>query len=133
MKKIVFISLLVITIILSIYNVSYATSSTGKTTIDGIMSDADKFIKAGQTGEHIGFNKEGIYEASDLIYNTLLIIGIIIIVIIGTILAIKYMTSSVEGQAKIKETLIPFVVGTVVILGAFGIWKLVTQILENLN
>lgn len=127
MKKVVFILLLVITILISIYNVTYASS------IDSIFSGADQFIEAGKGGGTTGIKKQDIANASDLIYNTLLIIGIVVVVIVGAVLGIKYMTSAVEEQAKIKETLVPFVVGTVIIFGAFGIWKLVTGILENIG
>ena len=127
MKKVVFILLLVITILISIYNVTYASS------IDEIFNGAYNFMEAGKSsGQSIIKNQE-IHKASDLIYNTLLIIGIVVVVIVGTVLGIKYMTSAVEEQAKIKETLVPFVVGTVIIFGAFGIWKLVTGILENIG
>ena len=131
MKKILFISILVIMLLMSLYNVTYATEKAK--TIDGIISGADNFMEAGQSTGHMGISKAGIYEASDLIYNTLLIIGIVVVIIVGAILGIKYMTASVEGQAKIKETLVPFIVGTVIIFGAFGIWKLVTSMLENLG
>ena len=53
-------------------------------------------------------------------------------VVVAAYLGIKFITSSVEEQAKVKESLIPFVVGCVVIFGAFGIWKLVTNLLETL-
>jgi len=127
MKKVVFILLLVITLLISIINVTYASS------IDNIFSGADQFIDAGKGGGYAVIKKQDINNASDLIYNTLLIIGIIAVVIVGAILGIKYMTSAVEEQAKIKETLVPYVVGSVIIFGAFGIWKLVTGILENIG
>lgn len=126
MKKIVFVLLVVITLLLSIYNVTYATS------LDQIMTGADSFIVAGKNNNSTGLSWSGITNASDLIYNTLLTIGVIVALVIGTYLGIKFITSSVEEQAKIKESLIPFVVGCVVIFGAFGIWKLATNLLETL-
>ena len=126
MKKIVITIFLVIALLISIYNISYASS------IDSIFTGADSFLEAGKStkGEG-GFSWEGITNASDLIYNTLLIIGIIAVVIVGAVLGIKFMTSAVEEQAKIKESLIPFVAGAVIIFGAFGIWKLATNIIEG--
>lgn len=126
MKKRVFILLLVITILLSLYNVTYATG------LDGIMDGADSFLDVGKGSQNQGFSWEGITNASDLIYNTLLTIGIVVAVVVAAFLGIKFITSSVEEQAKVKESLIPFVVGCVVIFGAFGIWKLVTGLLETL-
>lgn len=41
------------------------------------------------------------------------------------------MTGSVEQKAKVKDSLVPYVAGCIVIFGAFGIWKMVLIILEN--
>ena len=43
------------------------------------------------------------------------------------------MAGSVEQKAKVKDSLVPYIVGCIVIFGAFGIWKLVIQILNNLE
>ena len=40
------------------------------------------------------------------------------------------MTGSVAEKAQVKETLIPYVAGCVVIFGAFGIWKLIIEIMK---
>ncbi|MBO5413439.1 MAG: hypothetical protein J6A29_03970 [Clostridia bacterium] len=126
MKKIVFVLLLVITVLLSLYNITYAVG------LDGIMDGADNFMDAGKNSGNTGLTWAGITNASDLIYNTLLSIGVVVAVVVAAYLGIKFITSSVEEQAKVKESLIPFVVGCVVIFGAFGIWKLVTNLLETL-
>jgi len=126
MKKKLLILFLVLAILMSMYSVTYAFG------IDTILEGSENFIKAGQD-ERFNINTQGIYNTSDLIYNTLLILGIAAIAIVGIVLGIKYVSSSVEEQAKIKETLVPYIVGSVVIFGAFGIWKLVTEILEGLT
>ena len=66
------------------------------------------------------------------IYNTLLGIGVVLTVIIGGVLGIKFMISSVEDRAEVKKALIPYVLGCAVIYGAFGIWKIATVILNQL-
>ena len=58
----------------------------------------------------------------------MLAVAIVAAVIIGTYMAVKLITSSVEGQAKIKEMFIPYIVGCVVAFGAFGIWALAMKI-----
>lgn len=60
----------------------------------------------------------------DDLYNLFLMAGIVIAVIIGAFLGIKFMTEGIEGKAKIKEALIPFCIGCIVIFGAFGIWRI---------
>ena len=54
----------------------------------------------------------------------------VIAVIVGIILGIKYMMASSEDKAQIKETLIPYVVSCVIMFGAFTIWKIVITIIQ---
>lgn len=57
-----------------------------------------------------------------------LVAGIIIAVLVGAVLGIKIMVASVEEQAKIKELMVPYIVGCIVIFSAFTIWKIVVTI-----
>ena len=58
--------------------------------------------------------------------------GIVLAVLVGGVLGVKFMIASAEDKAKIKEAMIPYVLGCIVIFGAFGIWKLAITILNNL-
>ena len=58
-------------------------------------------------------------------------LGIIIAILVGMFLGIKYMMGSIEEKAELKETLIAYVVGCIVIFGAFGIWKLVAELFSE--
>ena len=69
---------------------------------------------------------------SNNVYNILLFIGLAIAIIIGLVLGIQFMVGSVEQKAKVKDSLLPYIIGCIVIFGAFGIWKLVLTILENI-
>ena len=66
------------------------------------------------------------------LYNILLTIGIVLAVLGGIYLGIKFMMSSAEGKAQVKESLIPYIAGCVVIFGAFIIWKLAIVLLSGL-
>ena len=136
LKKIIFI--LIIISITAFINVqeAYALyagdggSSKSSETVDDIMGNADKFIDDGETaGESI--NEEELKGTIDFLYNLFLGVGIIVAVIVGTILGIKYMMGSIEEKASLKEMLVPYIAGCVVVFGAFGIWKLVINILSN--
>ena len=59
-------------------------------------------------------------------------VGIFTVLIIGTVLGIKYMFASVEEKASIKETIQPYIIGTVIILGALGIWKFLVDFLDGI-
>ncbi len=104
-----------------------------------IISSADKFTNMGETkvdaGGGLGMNSDSngnpIKKMSDIIFNVLLIIGIVIAVIWGMFIAIKFITGSVEEKAEVKKTLIPYVAGCVVLFGAFTIWKIVVTILQS--
>lgn len=120
-RKIFFILIIFILMICSTHIVQ-------ATTISNIIQGADGFITNGSSSDMIAGDK--IENLSDIIYNVLLILGTVIAVIVGSVLGIQFITGSVEQKAKVKDSLIPFVIGCVVIFGAFGIWKLVITILR---
>lgn len=100
------------------------------TSISNILGGADNFVNQGKTDADNTLDMEALNNASDLVYNTLLILGTCLAVIIAVVLGIQFITGSVEQKVKVKESLIPFVIGCVVIFGAFGIWRLVIVILR---
>lgn len=117
LKKIFFIIILVFSIILQ------CNISLGAINIDDIMSSADSFVNGGK-----GFELSGVKDTSDAIYSILFAIGGVIALCVGVYLGIKFMTSTVDEKAKVKESLIAYVVGCIVIFGAFGIWKIVINL-----
>lgn len=100
------------------------------TSLSNILGGADNFVNQGKTDADNTLDMEALNNASDLVYNTLLILGTCLAVIIAVVLGIQFITGSVEQKVKVKESLIPFVIGCVVIFGAFGIWRLVIVILR---
>ena len=102
--------------------------SVKETSPDTIVNSADDFLKVGKEDE---IDEESLNNVSNTVYNILLAVAIALAVIIGIVLGIKFMTSGAEGQAKIKEALIPYIVGCLVAFSAFGIWKLIIIILNN--
>ena len=53
-------------------------------------------------------------------------------VIIGLVLAIKFILAGIEEKAEVKKMLGVYVISCVVIFGSFGIWKLVLNILGTM-
>ena len=78
-------------------------------------------------------SKAEITQVVDNIYSIIFPLGVATTVIIGGVLGIKFMVASAEEKAKLKESLIPYAIGCVVIYGAFGIWKLAIVILSQLS
>ena len=127
MKKNTVIKILISTILIFCM-FSLITPITYAGSLGDIVGGADNFTAAGK--EDV-FPEENMQNMSDLLYNVLLVIGIIVAVITGMGIGIKFMTSGIEEKAKVKETLIPYIAGCVVIFGAFTIWKIVVTILQN--
>lgn len=61
------------------------------------------------------------------IANILSTIGIIVGVIVLLVLGIKYMMGSTSEKAEYKKTIIPYLVGIVLLLGASGIVKAIAS------
>lgn len=101
-------------------------NKTAGSTLDDMMSDAEKFIEKGKTK---GLNN--LPSVSNTIYNILLTVGIIIAVLVGAILGIKLMVSGIEEKAEVKKLLVSYVAGCIIIFGGFGIWKIVVTILQT--
>ena len=97
-------------------------------TIDEIISGADDFLNSGGKVTH--FKVETMQGVTDLLYNIFLGIGMVIAVIVGIILGIKFMISSSQEKAEIKEALIAYTLGCVIVFGAFGIWKIAIIIIS---
>lgn len=95
------------------------------------VDDADNFLKSAGSG--ITVDKNQLTSASDEIYNTLTSIGMIVAVIVGMILGITYMMTGAVDKAKVKESIMPYLLGCIVIFGAFGIWKLVINVMNGVG
>ena len=100
------------------------SSSKGDASGDGIFEGANGFISEGENAKSDTMDETTLANTSNSLYNILFAIAMVIAVALGVFLGIKFMVSSVEEQAKIKELLIPYVAGCIVIFGAIGIWKL---------
>lgn len=125
-KKIVMILIFSIVMInLIVVPQVYALDNPG-----GIISGADDFITAGGTGAG-QISKDNLNAVSSAIYNILLVIATILAVGILSVLGIKYMTASVEGKAEVKQSIIPFIIGCIVVFGSFAIWKLIISLTAN--
>ena len=93
------------------------------------LSDADSFVQSGDQGV---VSTENLQSFSQNLYSILLAIGVVIAVIMGTILGVKLMVAPIEERVEAKKLLVPYVVGCVIVFGAFGIWKLVVTIMQGL-
>ena len=124
MKKIVIYTLIVFLMI-------FMPTISKAGVMDDVLKSGNQFIEsAGKS--NITVDGDKLKDASDSIYYLLLYSGIVLSVIIGAVIGIKIIMASAEEKAKVKEALVPYVVGCVVIFGAFGIWRLAIQIFNSI-
>lgn len=108
-----------------------SSDASASHTLGEITSEAKGFLKKGIIA--IPFSQANLKEASDTLFNILLGLGMATAVIVGVYLGVKFMMSTVEDKAKVKEAIIPYIAGCVVVFGAFTIWKLALILLENIG
>lgn len=125
MSKKVFIKLIICSIFIIILSNTFCLPISHA--IGEVFSAGKNFLGAGNIAESV-VDTGAMKEASDYIYNMLLGIAVIIAVIIAMILGIQFMAASADEKAKVKEALLPFIVGCIVVFGAFTIWKVVVNI-----
>lgn len=106
--------------------ITESTHSAGE-----IIDEAGSFIEKGQANANDKIKPENLKDMSDTLYNILLVVGIIAAIIVGLIMGIKFIMGSIEEKAEIKTMLIPYIIGCVVVFGAFTIWKIVVDILQS--
>lgn len=123
-KKIIFLVLVILLISFVFIPKTFAFAD--------IIEDGNDFLDSGESEEEV-INETKLKKVSSKIYNILLVCGIGAAVIVGAVLGITFILSSAEGKAKVSETLVPYIIGCVVVFGAFTIWKLTINIGNNVS
>ncbi len=95
--------------------------------IDEIIVSGNNFIETGKE-QNSPIDEDALKNTSSDIYNILFTIGIVVAFAIGMIIGIQFIIGSVDEKAKIKETLVPYIIGVFIIFSAFGIWKIAISI-----
>jgi len=123
--------LLVVLIIIVMNIITFNTNMVKADTLEDVFAGGDSFIQAGK--DKTSIDEEKLKSTSSSIFNVLSVIGIIIAVFTSAILGIKFMIGSTEDKAQIKEALVPFIIGCIVIFGAFSIWKIFVGLGNTFN
>ncbi len=125
MRKLLIRIFIIVMAVLILENITFNTSTYASTMSD-FIEQGDDFLSKKDSNEVI--DEDALKETSTTIYNILFSIAVILAVAVGMIIGIQFMFGSVDEKAKIKETLVPYVIGVFVVFAAFGIWKIVVQI-----
>ena len=97
------------------------------------LDEAEIFISDGKSNAENGYTIDTtkVDKGSDLIFNAFLAAGTVVVVIVGAILGIQFMTAGIDKKVEVKQALFPYIVSCVVMFGAFGIWKVVVTIMNS--
>lgn len=109
--KIISTILLTMMVITSIASVALAAADV-PSVIDGVAN--------AQTGD-----TSKLTEIGGKIVNIIQVAGIIIAIVVILVIGIKYMTGSVEQKAEYKKTMIPYIVGALLLFAGTTIVKIV--------
>lgn len=113
--------IIVLILLLAMINIPNSTYA-----MDTVISDGDSFIAAANTT--LPIDKDALQTTSNDIYNILFTIAVVLAIAIGMIIGIQFMIGSAAEQAKVKETLVPYVIGVFVVFASFTIWKIAVNI-----
>lgn len=78
-------------------------------------------------------DQSGIAGVGKKIVNILATIGVVVAVIVLLVIGIKYMMGSASEKAEYKKTMIPYLVGAVLIFGASAIAKVVVSMAQTIT
>ncbi len=76
---------------------------------------------------------EGLTNVGQQIISIISIVAIVISVIVLLIIGIKYMMGSASEKAEYKKTMIPYLVGAVIIFGAGAIAQVVVNLADGIT
>lgn len=105
---------------------------TTEHTTGGSLDDVFKDGEALDGDPDSKIDSKELQEFSGSLYNIFLQVGIVMSVIIGGVLGIKFMLASAEEKAELKKMLMVYLVGCIVVFGSFAIWKIVVTILQDM-
>ena len=117
--KILSVLLIVISILATLTNIAMATD------IPGMLGT----IAQGNANASVN----GVTNLGATIVTIMQTVGIVVAVVILLVLGIKYMIGSAEEKAEYKKTMIPYIVGAILIFASTTIVNVVWQIANGFN
>lgn len=118
--KIMSIVLIAIMLVASISSVALADTVT-----DVLNNMVNTDISSNKT--------DGLTSLGGNIVAIVQVVGIVIAVIVILVIGIKYLVASPEGKAEYKKTMIPYLVGAVLIFAGTTIVNVVYQVVTGLK
>ena len=138
MKKNILIIIFIFMNIMCLNASLFYCNAESSTKIDDIIDEGDSFIARGKSAEQrdgtpIDTFKGNIFSSTVRnVYKILLAIAIASSVIVAGIMGIQIIVGSAEEKAQVQERIVPFIIGNVVVFGAFSIWQIAMILAGNL-
>lgn len=110
---------------ISMGTISMATGAAGDQSSDSTIDDL--FTPNGD------LDTDNLTNVGANIVSIITTIGIVVAVVVLLVLGIKYMMGSASEKAEYKKTMIPYLVGAVLIFGASAIAKAVVSVSEAIT
>lgn len=74
-----------------------------------------------------------VFDMTKTIMTTITVIGIVVSIIMVMALGIKYMVESIEERAEYKRTMLPMLVGAILIFASSTLVSIIYSLAQNLN
>lgn len=116
MKKAIKILPILMVVLTIMMTCAPVLATGGSATIGGVTIQPD--TKSGQKVQNLGNNILGIIQ----------VVGTIIAVGVLMVIGIKYMMGSAEEKAEYKKTMLPYLIGAVILFAAVNIAKYVVDV-----
>ena len=134
MKKVIikinflFVLIMLVCNLIPNYRIAIAADSS----LENVIKGGNDFINLNVNNSPKVIDTNGLKDLSQFVSGTLLTIAIGVTVLTGAIMGIKFITQSVDDKAKIKESMVPWVIGIIVSFGAFTIWEVAVNVFSTL-
>ncbi len=122
--------LLVVMMVMSLNTVAFASGSTTTTSSGEVGSVIDKITESANDKLN---DDSGVATLGGQIVGIIQIIGIVVAVVILLVLGIKYMTGSAQEKAEYKKTMIPYIIGAILIFAASTIVNVIFNLAVNIQ
>ena len=103
------------------------------TTVLAADSKSDKVTPDTINGGNSDVDVSGISEIGSDIVRVLTTVGVVASVIVLVVLGIKYMMGSAEEKAEYKKTLMPYVIGAVLVFAASSAATIIFNFASDIN
>lgn len=125
-KKLLSFIIIISIILILIPNISLCLS------LSDIVGGADKFTSAANSSIATVDKTQLRLNMKDLL-GIAMGVGVVIVLIVGVYLGIKFMGDSTNQKVEVKESLVPFVIGSAIVLGgAYLIWSILVNATSGL-